>query len=206
MSKGDPRQLVYVIDDDAAVRDSMGMLLESADLPYRCFDSAQGFLQEHDGSQRGCLVLDIRMPGISGLELQQELNRRGIELPTIVLTGHGNVQVAVHAMKGGAVDFIEKPFNNDLLLDRVQHAVAASVEGYDERVRRNEIAERLGRLTPRERQILDLVVTGETNKAMAEILHISGKTVEIHRAKVMDKMSAGSLAELVRMVSMLEDH
>lgn len=206
MTPSTPEPTVYIVDDDDAVRRFLCQLVASVDLNVKAFESAQEFLDAYQSDGPGCLVLDIRMPGISGLELQQELNRRGIELPTIVLTGHGNVQVAVHAMKGGAVDFIEKPFNNDLLLDRVQHAVAASVEGYDERVRRNEIAERLGRLTPRERQILDLVVTGETNKAMAEILHISGKTVEIHRAKVMDKMSAGSLAELVRMVSMLEDH
>jgi two-component system response regulator FixJ len=199
-----PEPTVYVVDDDDAVRGFLCQLISSVDLKVRGFDSAQAFLEGYCDDGPGCLVLDIRMPGMSGLELQQELNRRGIELPIIVLTGHGNVQVAVHAMKGGAVDFIEKPFNNDLLLDRVQHAVVSSVEGYEDRRQRDDIARRMDRLTPRERQILELVVGGATNKSMAERLNISDKTVEIHRAKVMDKMNAGSLAELVRMVSVLE--
>ena len=200
-----PEPTVYVVDDDDAVRGFLCQLISSVDLTVQGFDSAQAFLEGYSDDGPGCLVLDIRMPGMSGLELQQELSRRGIELPIIVLTGHGNVQVAVHAMKGGAVDFIEKPFNNDLLLDRVQHAVVSSVEGYEDRRQRDDIARRMDRLTPRERQILELVVGGATNKSMAERLNISDKTVEIHRAKVMDKMDAGSLAELVRMVSLLEN-
>ncbi len=141
---------------------------------------------------------------MSGLELQTELSVRGIDLPVIVLTGHGNVQVAVHAMKAGAVDFIEKPFNNELLLDRVQKAVAESVGTYEDRVRRDEILSRQKSLTPRERQVLDLVVAGESNKRIARRLHISDKTVEIHRANVMEKMQAKSLADLVKMVSTVE--
>ncbi len=200
-----PEPTVYIVDDDDAVRGFLCQLVLSVDLKVKAFESAQAFLEGYGSDGPGCLVLDIRMPGMSGLELQQELNRRGIDLPIIVLTGHGNVQVAVHAMKGGAVDFIEKPFNNDLLLDRVQHAVAASLDGYQERARRDEITRRMDRLTPRERQILGLVVGGATNKSMADHLNISDKTVEIHRAKVMDKMEAGSLAELVRMFSLVED-
>jgi FixJ family two-component response regulator len=200
-----PEPTVYIVDDDDAVRGFLCQLVSSVDLKVKAFESAQAFLEGYGSDGPGCLVLDIRMPGMSGLELQQELNRRGIDLPIIVLTGHGNVQVAVHAMKGGAVDFIEKPFNNDLLLDRVQHAVAASLDGYQERARRDEITRRMDRLTPRERQILGLVVGGATNKSMADHLNISDKTVEIHRAKVMDKMEAGSLAELVRMFSLVED-
>jgi FixJ family two-component response regulator len=141
---------------------------------------------------------------MSGLELQQELSVRGIDLPVIVLTGHGNVQVAVHAMKAGAVDFIEKPFNNELLLDRVQKAVAKSVDTYEDRIKQDEILNRRKLLTPRERQVLDLVVAGESNKGIARHLHISDKTVEIHRANVMGKMQAKSLADLVKIVSTLE--
>jgi len=142
-------------------------------------------------------VLDVRMPGMSGLELQRELAERAIDLPVIVLTGHGNVQVAVHAMKAGAIDFVEKPFDNELLLDRIQKAVAESVRADGERVKRNEIAKRMRLLSPRERQVLDLVVAGETNKGVARHLDISERTVEIHRANVMRKMRARSLADLV---------
>jgi FixJ family two-component response regulator len=167
-----PEPTVYIVDDDDAVRGFLCQLVSSVDLKVKAFESAQAFLEGYGSDGPGCLVLDIRMPGMSGLELQQELNRRGIDLPIIVLTGHGNVQVAVHAM---------------------------------ERARRDEITRRMDRLTPRERQILGLVVGGATNKSMADHLNISDKTVEIHRAKVMDKMEAGSLAELVRMFSLVED-
>ena len=141
------------------------------------------------------------MPGMSGLDLQRELAERAIDLPVIVLTGHGNVQVAVHAMKAGAVDFVEKPFDNELLLDRIQKAVAESVRADGERVKRNEIANRMRLLSPRERQVLDLVVAGETNKGVARHLDISERTVEIHRANVMRKMQAKSLADLVKMAT-----
>lgn len=199
-----PEPTVFVIDDDEAVRHFLRGLIASVDLRVEAYASAQEFLAAYRSSAPGCLVLDIRMPGMSGLELQQELSVRGIDLPVIVLTGHGNVQVAVHAMKAGAVDFIEKPFNNELLLDRVQTAVAESVEAYDSRAKRDDILRRQELLTPRERQVLDLVVAGESNKGIARHLHISEKTVEIHRANVMGKMQAKSLADLVKMVSTLE--
>ena len=199
-----PEPTVFVIDDDEAVRHFLRGLIASVDLRVQAYASAQEFLDAYQRNSPGCLVLDIRMPGMSGLELQQELNAQGIDLPVIVLTGHGNVQVVVHAMKAGAVDFIEKPFNNELLLDRVQKAVAKSVDTYEDRVRRDEILNRQKRLTPRERQVLDLVVAGESNKHIARRLHISDKTVEIHRANVMEKMQAKSLADLVKMVSSLE--
>ena len=199
-----PEPTVFVIDDDEAVRHFLRGLIASVDLRVQAYASAQEFLDAYQRNSPGCLVLDIRMPGMSGLELQQELNAQGIDLPVIVLTGHGNVQVVVHAMKAGAVDFIEKPFNNELLLDRVQKAVAKSVDTYEDRVRRDEILNRQKRLTPRERQVLDLVVAGESNKHIARRLHISDKTVEIHRANVMEKMQAKSLADLVKMVSTLE--
>lgn len=199
-----PEPTVFVIDDDKAVRHFLRGLIASVNLRVEAFTSAQEFLAAYRSSLPGCLLLDIRMPGMSGLELQQELSVRGIDLPVIVLTGHGNVQVAVHAMKAGAVDFIEKPFNNELLLDRVQQAVAKSVDTYENRIKRDEILNRRKLLTPRERQVLDLVVAGESNKGIARHLHISEKTVEIHRAHVMGKMQAKSLADLVKMVSTLE--
>jgi FixJ family two-component response regulator len=199
-----PEPTVFVIDDDKAVRHFLRGLIASVNLRVEAYASAQEFLATYRSSSPGCLLLDLRMPGMSGLELQQELSVRGIDLPVIVLTGHGNVQVAVHAMKAGAVDFIEKPFNNELLLDRVQKAVAESVEAYDSRAKRDEILRRQELLTPRERQVLDLVVAGESNKGIARHLHISEKTVEIHRANVMGKMQAKSLADLVKMVSTLE--
>ena len=199
-----PEPTVFVIDDDKAIRHFLRGLIASVNLRVEAFTSAQEFLAAYRSSSPGCLLLDIRMPGMSGLELQQELSVRGIDLPVIVLTGHGNVQVAVHAMKAGAVDFIEKPFNNELLLDRVQKAVAKSVDTYEDRIKRDEILNRRKLLTPRERQVLDLVVAGESNKGIARHLHISEKTVEIHRANVMGKMRAKSLADLVKIVSTLE--
>jgi FixJ family two-component response regulator len=196
-----PEPTVYVIDDDEAVRRFLRGLIASVDLRVQTYASAQEFLNAYQHESPGCLVLDIRMPGMSGLELQQELNARGIDLPIIVLTGHGSVQVAVHAMKAGAIDFIEKPFNNELLLDRVQKAVAKSVNTYEDRLKQDEVLRRQNSLTPREHQVLDLVVAGESNKRIARRLQISDKTVEIHRANVMEKMQARSLADLVKMVS-----
>lgn len=199
-----PEPTVFVIDDDGAVRHFLRGLIASVNLRVEAYASAEEFLDAYQPDSPGCLLLDIRMPRMSGLELQQELSVRGVELPIIILTGHGNVQVAVHAMKAGAVDFIEKPFNNELLLDRVQKAVAESLETYEDRVKRDEILSRQKLLTPRERQVLELVIAGETNKNIAGHLHISEKTVEIHRAHVMEKMQATSLADLVKMVSILE--
>lgn len=196
-----PEPMVFVVDDDEAVRHFLRGLIVSVNLRVQAYASAQEFLEAYQQGSPGCLVLDIRMPGMSGLELQQELNARGIDLPIIVLTGHGSVQVAVHAMKAGAIDFIEKPFNNELLLDRIQKAVAKSVNAYQDRLKQDEILRRQNSLTPREHQVLDLVVAGESNKRIARRLQISDKTVEIHRANVMEKMQARSLADLVKMVS-----
>lgn len=199
-----PEPTVFVVDDDHAVRRFLCGLIASVDLRVEAYASAREFLDAYEPGRPGCLLLDIRMPGMSGLELQKELAERAIDLPVIILTGHGDVQLAVHAMKAGAVDFIEKPFNNELLLDRVQNAVAESVEADSTRVRRDQIMGRVDLLTPRERQVLDMVVAGETNKGIARRLDISEKTVEIHRAKVMEKMQAKSLADLVKMVAIVE--
>ncbi len=197
---------VFVVDDDEAVRRFLGGLIASVGLRVEAYASAREFLDAFEAGAPGCLLLDIRMPGMSGLELQKELAEREVRLPVIILTGHGDVQVAVHAMKAGAVDFIEKPFNNELLLDRIQNAVAESVEADGVRVKDDEITSRINLLTPRERQVMDLVVAGETNKGVARRLDISEKTVEIHRARTMEKMRAKSLAELVKMVSIRKIH
>ncbi len=199
-----PEPTVFVVDDDQAVRRFLCGLIASVDLRVEAYASAREFLDAYEPGQPGCLLLDIRMPGMSGLELQKELAERAIDLPVIILTGHGDVQVAVHAMKAGAVDFIEKPFNNELLLDRIQKAVAEGVEADSTRARQDEIMGRVELLTPRERQVLDMVVAGETNKGVARRLDISDKTVEIHRARVMEKMQAKSLADLVKMVAIVE--
>ena len=199
-----PEPTVFVVDDDEAVRYFVRGLIGSVRLRVETYASAREFLADARGESPGCVVLDIRMPGMSGLELQHKLNTRGIDLPVIVLTGHGDVRLAVHAMKAGAVDFIEKPFNNELLLDRVQKAVIRSIELYEGRMKRDHILARLDRLTSRERQVLDLIVAGESNKRIAGCLRISEKTVEFHRARVMEKMIAKSFADLVKMVSSLE--
>lgn len=192
---------VFIVDDDDAVRRFLSGLMESVDLRVEAFASAGDFLEAYEPGQPGCLVLDVRMPGMSGLELQRELADQAIDLPVIILTGHGNVQLAVHAMQAGAIDFVEKPFNNELLLDRIQRAVTENVRAGSERSMRIKIAERMQLLTPREREVLDLVVAGQTNKGVARHLDISEKTVEIHRANVMRKMRAKSLADLVKMAT-----
>lgn len=194
---------VFVIDDDVAVRRFLSGLIGSVDLGVTTFASAQEFLDAYEPGLPGCLVLDIRMPGMSGLELQRELSRRAIALPVIILTGHGDVQIAVRAMKAGAYDFVEKPFNNDLLLGSIQSAVAENRHADGMRSQRNEIVGRQESLTPRERQVFEILVSGETNKGIARRLDISERTVEIHRAKVMEKMRAKSLAELVKMAMTL---
>ena len=197
----EPEPAVFIVDDDCAIRRFLSGLIESINLRVEAYASAQDFLAAYEPGRPGCLVLDVRMPEMSGLELQRELADRAIDLPVIILTGHGNVQLAVHAMKAGAIDFVEKPFDNELLLDRIQNAVAESLRAGSERSRRNEISERMQLLTPRERQVLDLVVAGETNKGVARHLGISEKTVEIHRANVMRKMRAKSLADLVKIAA-----
>lgn len=193
-------QTVFVVDDDDAFRDSLEVLFESVGLEVETFDSAAVFLDRLDPERRGCLVLDVRMPGMSGLELQAQLNERGVHLPTIFITGHGDVPMAVRAMKSGAVDFLTKPFSHQELLDLVQSALKGEAEGREREDERRTILDRLRRLTPREEEVMELVVEGHANKVIAHRLDISQRTVEIHRSQVMKKMEAASLAELVRMV------
>jgi two-component system response regulator FixJ len=193
-------QTVFVVDDDDAVRNSLRLLLKSAGLSTEIAASAQEFLSNYDTAHPGCLVLDVRMPGMSGLEMQHELNVRGATIPVIFITGHGDIPMAVEAMQHGAFDFLQKPFRDQELLDRVQRALTRDTE-YRARLRQTDrIRERLASLSPREREVLDLVTQGKANKIVAGDLGVSQRTVEIHRAHVMQKMEAGSLAELVRMM------
>ena len=197
--------IVYIVDDDEAVRSSLRFLIHSVGLQAQVFVSAKDFLITHDPRQPGCLLLDVRMPGMSGLDLQQELNRRGATIPVVFITGHGDVPMAVEAMQQGAFDFLQKPFRDQDLLDRVQRAMARDLESRGRLAARAEILARLATLTPRETEVMRLVTTGKANKVVGADLGVSQRTVEIHRAHVMEKMRAGSLAELVRMVLDSED-
>ncbi len=195
---------VYVVDDDDAVRSSLRLLLKSVGIPAVSFGSARDFIAAYDPNVPGCLVLDVRMPGMSGLELQEELNRRGAIIPVIFITGHGDIPMAVEAMQHGAFDFLQKPFRDQDLIDRVQRALATDAKNRSALNEGHQIAERYESLTPREREVLALVTQGKANKVMAGDLGVSQRTVEIHRARVMEKMGANSLAQLVRMMMNLE--
>lgn len=195
---------VFVVDDDESVRGSLRFLLRSAGLESRAFGSAMEFLAAYDPGQPGCLVLDVRMPGMSGLELQQELNLRGAIIPVIFITGHGDIPMAVEAMQHGAHDFLQKPFRDEDLIERVRGALDKDAKARAALEEHNSIRARLGSLTPRERQVLALMARGKPNKIMAHELGLSQRTVEIHRARVMEKSGASSLAELVRMVMDVE--
>jgi len=190
---------VFVVDDDAPVRDAISLLLESVDIPHECFDSAQTFLSSYEPGSRGCLVLDIRMPGMSGLELQEHLLKQHDPLPIIFITGHGDIPMAVEAMKKGAVDFIRKPFRDQELLDRIQEALSHDAEHRAQQADLDAIRAREASLTPREREVFARVAEGQANKVVAIDLGISERTVEIHRSQVMQKMQARNLADLVRM-------
>lgn len=191
--------VVFVVDDDHAARESLSWLIGSVHLRVASFASAAEFLAAYPPGQSGCLITDVRMPSLSGLDLQAELKRRGIEIPVIVVTGHGDVPMAVRAMKAGALDFVEKPFNDQVLIDLVQKAVETSLATARGQVEKRDIQARRDQLTPRERQVLEMIVAGESNKGIAHVLGISEKTVEAHRAHVMDKMQARSLAELMKL-------
>ena len=192
-----PEPLVHVVDDEPAIRESLAMLLRSVGLQSRACGSAQAFLASWRPGGAECLVCDVRMPGMSGLELQETLKARNSQVPVVLITGHGDVAMAVRAMKAGASDFIEKPFNDQVLLDAVNRALVRARDGQG--AGRAEIEARVVSLTPREREVMLLVAEGRPNKVVATRLGLSTRTVEVHRAKVMEKLQAGSLAELVRM-------
>lgn len=195
---------VFVVDDDEGVRNSLRFLLKSVGLASRTLASAGEFLEVYKPSQPGCLVLDVRMPGMSGLELQQQLNLRGAVIPVIFITGHGDIPMAVEAMQQGAFDFLQKPFRDQDLIDRIQRALERDARSRTALEEHAKIREQLESLTPREREVLMLMTRGKPNKVMAAELGVSQRTVEIHRARVMEKSGAASLAQLVRMVMDLE--
>jgi two-component system response regulator FixJ len=195
---------VFIVDDDDAVRSSLRLLLKSVGLAAVAYPSARDFLAAWNPDQPSCLVLDVRMPGMSGLELQEELNHRGAIVPVIFITGHGDIPMAVEAMQHGAFDFLQKPFRDQDLIDRIQKAIVRDAANRTQLLEKDRIRARWESLTPREREVLALVTSGKANKVMAGDLGVSQRTVEIHRARVMEKMEAASLAHLVRMVLDLE--
>ena len=195
---------VFIVDDDTNVRAAIELLMQSVGLPAESFASATEYLDQFDPQRPGCLVLDIRMPRMSGLELQERLSAGRLHPPIIIITGHGDIPMAVAAVQAGAVDFIEKPFRDQLLLDAIHRAITRDAGQRGQASQRAEIEQRLQRLTPREREVLEQVMQGARNKVIAFELGISQSTVEAHRAKVMEKMQARTLSSLMRMVLSLE--
>ena len=193
---------VHVVDDDAAVRDSLRWLLESVGLSVNLYDSAQAFMAKSPDLMCGCVLLDVRLRDMSGLQLQRVLRDNGFWLPILFITGHGDVEMAVQAMKEGAADFFTKPLDEQRLLDSVQSALAQSRHQQEQRLQQMLASQRLTLLTPRERQVLERVSAGQLNKVIADDLHISIKTVEVHRGRIMEKMQAGTLAELLRRIAL----
>lgn len=196
--------VVHVVDDDVDVRKSLGFLLATADFAVRLYESATAFLATEPKEVEGCIVTDVRMPGIDGIEFLRQLKSRGLNVPVIVMTGHADVALAVQAMKEGAADFIEKPFDDQVLIDSLRSALAHRSQPIAAHPQSTEIRKNLATLSERERQVLDGLVSGLANKTIAYDLGISPRTVEIHRANVMSKMGAGSLSHLVRMALIAE--
>ena len=199
------KPIVFIVDDDSGVRTALQVLMESVGQETLVYESAQAFLDDYTSGKPGCLILDVRMPGMSGLTLQEQLSSRGIFLPVIMLTGHGDVVTAVQAMKAGAWDYIEKPFNNQMLLDCVQRAIKHDLGSHRQRLRREQLLLRYDQLTAREREVMALLVKENSNKLIARQLGIALRTVEFHRARVMRKMQADSLFELIHIASLVGD-
>ncbi len=192
------QQTVFIVDDDPAVRDALSWMIGTLQLPVETFESAQDFLDSYDPERPGCLVLDVRLPGMSGLQLQQKLKEENIELPVIIITGHGDVPMAVRAIQAGAVNFFEKPFRDQEVLDCIQEALLQDAQQREHKQNSQRVLARIATLTPREKEIMKLMVRGDSNKMIAANCGISVKTVEVHRARIMDKMQARSLPILVR--------
>jgi FixJ family two-component response regulator len=200
----DPAPLVFVVDDDPSVRKALGRLLRSAGLRAETFASAEEFLAWERPDAPGCVVLDVQMPGLNGLELQRKLDEDNVRLPIVIITGHGDIPMSVRAMKGGAVDFLPKPFEDQTFLDAVHQAVARDRQARQQRAEVSVLQERARSLTAREREVLGLVVSGLLNKQIGHKLGVTEKTIKVHRGQVMRKLQAGSLAELIRMAQKLD--
>ena len=194
-----PDKAVFVVDDDAAVRQGLRFMLRAAGYLVEAFPSARTFFEGYDPRQGGCLLLDVQMPQMTGTELQQQLNIRGWRIPVIFISGHGSVPLAIAAMKAGAFDFIEKPLREDALLESIERALHWNDKAYEERLERAAVQVRADLLSPREREVFELVVAGEPNKLIARRLGISFRTVELHRAHIFEKLQARSLSDLIRM-------
>lgn len=192
--------VVHIVDDDASVRKSLRWLIESVGLQVGCYESASTFLDAFNRDIPGCLILDVRMPGISGLDLQESMITQSMTLPVIIVTGHADVPMAIRAMKNGAFDFIEKPYNDQYLLDRVQEAIRQNTASHTEDVLQQDTQDKIDSLTKREKEVMDLVTEGLSNKKVASHLQLSVKTIETHRANVMFKMQADSLPALIKLV------
>jgi FixJ family two-component response regulator len=205
MPDAEIKPVIHVVEDEPDVRDALAMLVRSVGYRAQTYPNADEFLARYRPEHAGCLLADVRMPGMSGLELQERLSREDPALPAIIMTGHGDVPMAVRAMKAGAFDFIEKPFNDQVLLDRLAEAIAQARRSGDTAAGRRLAAARYAQLTPREREVMTGIVAGRLNKLIADDLGLSVRTVEIHRAHIMEKMQASSLSALVRMAMLLEN-
>jgi two-component system response regulator FixJ len=199
MDETKPKTLVYLVDDDFSVRDSLSMLIESTGQDVRCFESADDFLNNFDPDQAGCLILDVRMPNMTGLELQEQLVRRDFAIPIIFISGHADVPDSSKAFRAGAIDYMEKPFDSEVLLKRMQEAIQKDLDTRVYNAEKRKLKKRLSLLTPREHEVLVLIVKGLSNKEAAKRLDVSNRTVDVHRAKIMEKMEAQDLAELTVM-------
>jgi FixJ family two-component response regulator len=192
------QDMMWVVDDDEAMRDSLHCLFESVNLPCKMFASAHDFLEECDSRRTGCILLDVRMPEMNGIELLEHLGAQGVHMPVIIITGHGDVPLAVRAIKQGAFDFIQKPFNSQDLLDRVHAAIESAQESYSENRKLDDLRSCFDTLTKREREIMELIVAGNPGKVIGMKLGISSKTVDIHRSNIMRKLGVRTIAELVQ--------
>ncbi|MCK9394867.1 MAG: response regulator [Methylobacter sp.] len=204
MGANNSTPLVYLVDDEFSIRDSLTLLIESTGQRIRSFESAEAFLNSYDPEQPGCLLLDVRMPAMTGHELQNELLKRDINIPIIFISGHADIADSAKAFRAGAVDFLEKPFDTAVLLDRINEAIKKDLAFREEFAKKRRIQDRINHLTPREREVLGLIVKSHSNKESAKILNISNRTVDVHRASIMEKMQAENVAELITMVMYCE--
>lgn len=206
MNSSEP--IVHIVDDDNAIRDSLALLMKAINCPTKTYSSARMFLQDEEiyKQKMGCVLLDVRMPGMSGLDLLQEINERQIDLPVVILTGHADVTMAIRAMKNGAVDFFEKPFNEQKLLDCVQECIKKKNLDFEQHEKKAELAKRFSRLSKREREIMSLIVEGNSSKSIATQLFISPKTVDVHRAHIQQKLEVKNIADLVRFAVLTEEN